>query len=452
MPGPRQKPSWTQDTAKTATPGGEELYRDGAEDTTELPVTSWFLRWAGAYWSPRTVPSYVNEKIAYFSLAAIGGAPVVAMALYGLPPHPLVVPAYFAGCGLAQRALLKAWPRNVCASSFPPLDGKVVIVTGGSSGLGRATCAGLLRRGATVVTTYHTSTAEATAEGIAALLPANLREADGKDLVEQGRLTAWPLDLADNKSIVKFANTVKQKFPRGVDVLVNNAGTRCGLECETVASGCERSVQVNCVGPFYLTELLAHSVQARGGRVVHLVSSNHRLAADYSLAMDPSRFVKFFCVNKYLTPGDPETFFGERLLRVSYFVRMCHVRSLADRGVNAVAVNPGHYVATQLRRHIYPTLGTQHFYKTLFLTMRTPKEGAQGVLHACAAPAGDPTLDLKGGYHYNCRAKPRGVSRFVPKMTDAVVNWLVQLCRMPLYRPPSFDKKPQDGASGSGPS
>lgn len=91
-----------------------------------------------------------------------------------------------------------------------PLAGRVVLVTGASSGIGRAIALGVAAAGADVVLTYRTRAADAgqVAEAIAAM---------------DRRATALPLDLADDASIATLATQAQAAFGR-VDAWINNAG------------------------------------------------------------------------------------------------------------------------------------------------------------------------------------------------------------------------------------
>ena len=91
-----------------------------------------------------------------------------------------------------------------------PLSGRVVLVTGASSGIGRAIAIGAARAGADVALTYRTSSAEA--QDVAHQV---------RDLGR--RAAALQLDLADVASISSVGEAARQVFGR-LDVWINNAG------------------------------------------------------------------------------------------------------------------------------------------------------------------------------------------------------------------------------------
>jgi 3-oxoacyl-[acyl-carrier protein] reductase len=89
------------------------------------------------------------------------------------------------------------------------VNGKVVLVTGAASGMGRATAHVFAREGAKVAATdVRAADTEAVAEAIRA---------------EGGRAEAWTLDVADPAAIARVIPEVAERFG-GLDIVVNNAG------------------------------------------------------------------------------------------------------------------------------------------------------------------------------------------------------------------------------------
>ena len=121
---------------------------------------------------------------------------------------------------------------------------RTALVTGASSGIGRATAATLVARGYRVLGTCRA--------------PAQLSDRlDGVDYL--------PLDLADERSIEALADRLA-----GVDVLVNNAGeSHSGPFEELPPDDLRRLFQVNVFGPVRLAQLAVPGMRARGyGRIV----------------------------------------------------------------------------------------------------------------------------------------------------------------------------------------
>jgi len=147
----------------------------------------------------------------------------------------------------------------------PDLSGKVAVVTGSNSGIGKQTALGLAELGATVV-----MTARDAQRGGDALEEVRLRS--GSDTVELA-----DLDLASLSSVRAFAASHLERHDR-LDILVNNAGLISGSRSET-ADGFEQMFGVNHLGHFLLTELLTERLVASApARVVIVSSFAHRLA------------------------------------------------------------------------------------------------------------------------------------------------------------------------------
>ena len=146
------------------------------------------------------------------------------------------------------------------------LDGKVAVITGGNSGIGKEAAIGLARQGA------HIVIAARNAAKAAAAVAEIEASADA-----QGRVETIPIDLASFASVHAFADAFNAKHDR-VDVLLNNAGVVLRKRVETV-DGHEMQFQVNHLGHFLLTELLHDSlVRAAPARVVNVSSYAHTTA------------------------------------------------------------------------------------------------------------------------------------------------------------------------------
>ena len=145
------------------------------------------------------------------------------------------------------------------------MHGKVVVITGANSGIGKETAVAVAGMGATtVLACRNPAKAEAAA--------AEVRASTGSDDVHIS-----DLDLADLASVRRCAEDLGHRWDR-IDVLVNNAGGVWSSRSET-AQGLEQTFGVNHVGPFYLTNLLLDRLGGRdGARIVNLSSFAHHFA------------------------------------------------------------------------------------------------------------------------------------------------------------------------------
>lgn len=146
------------------------------------------------------------------------------------------------------------------------LEGKIAVVTGAGSGIGRATAEALAAAGATVVCAdINRETGE---EAAAALRAAG------------GRADYRPVDLTDAGSIEAFAQEVAAKHG-AVDVLVNGAGWgKTHPFWEGTPELWERVIALNFVGPMRLTKALLPAMIERGsGKIVNISSDAGRVGS-----------------------------------------------------------------------------------------------------------------------------------------------------------------------------
>ena len=174
-----------------------------------------------------------------------------------------------------------------------------IIVTGGNSGVGRATAGAMVTAGHQVVIACRTLS-------------------KGYEAAEtmSGDVEVRELDLADLTSVRKFADTVDY-----VDVLVNNAGV-LGLPLTRTADGFESHMGTNHLGHFALTCLLGDRIR---DRVVAVASTNYTTAQ-----------IHFDDLNWERRRYHPFAAYGE-----SKLANLLFVRELTARGVTAYASDPG---------------------------------------------------------------------------------------------------------------
>lgn len=146
--------------------------------------------------------------------------------------------------------------------NYPPMQGKICLVTGATSGIGKATALGLARQGATVVMVGRNQ-----AKGEAARQ--EIQEASDNPAVDL--LLA---DLASQASIRQLAATFLERYEH-LHVLINNAGVFLTKRTLTV-DGLEMTFAVNHLAPFLLTHLLLDRLKASTpARIVNVCSGSH---------------------------------------------------------------------------------------------------------------------------------------------------------------------------------
>ena len=205
------------------------------------------------------------------------------------------------------------------------IDGAVVLITGGNTGIGKATAIALARKGARVVIACRdASRAKAAVDEI--------RRDSGRDDVEM-----IELDLARLSSVRRCAEEFSERFDR-LDVLVNNAGVALaqGPRQET-HDGIEMQLGVNHVGHFVLTNALLPLIRkSTPARILNLSSAGYMMAPDglnFDDLESKENYSGFFC-------------YGHSKLANIYFPTEL-ARRLDGEDILVNAVHPG-YVDTEL--------------------------------------------------------------------------------------------------------
>lgn len=149
-------------------------------------------------------------------------------------------------------------PKNSSAS----LAGKTCVITGATSGLGRAAARQIGALGATVILTgRNVEAGESVTAGI---------RRDSGVLAEFIRA-----DISSLAEVRKLAARISKAYPR-IDLLINNAGARFDRYQESV-DGVELTFATNHLGHFLLTHLLLDNLERSGaGRVISVASVAHR--------------------------------------------------------------------------------------------------------------------------------------------------------------------------------
>ena len=174
--------------------------------------------------------------------------------------------------------------------------GKIAVVTGATSGIGRATALAFVREGATVM-------------GIG-------RRAEALDDLSSGGIRTCRADLTSEADTEKAARTTLDDLG-GIDILVNAAGILAmGSVTDTTLEDYDRMMNINVRSVLHLMKLFLPSLTERKGNVVN-VSSVTGLRAFPGLLS--------YCVSKAAV---------DQLTR-------CTALELAPKGVRVNAVNPG---------------------------------------------------------------------------------------------------------------
>ena len=242
-----------------------------------------------------------------------------------------------------------------------PMAGEVVLITGGTGGIGKATAIGLATMGARVgITGRDLARAEEAA--------ADIRAASGNQGVD-----AFAADMTSQAEVRRLAAAVLNGYPR-LEVLINNVGGFWAHRHPT-ADGLERTFALNHLAPFLLTNLLLDRLKASAPARVVTVSSGAQ-------SMGRIDFDDLQGARSYS---------GQRAYNQSKLANVMFTNELARRlegsGVTATAVHPG------VVRTNFGAEDQAWFFAIISRAVRpllkTPAQGAQTPIYLASSPAVD---------------------------------------------------------------
>ena len=188
----------------------------------------------------------------------------------GLPKQTLLLTAAGFGFVLAARAAAR-WLRHY------DLRDKVVLITGGSRGLGLTMARQLLQHGAYVA--------------LCARDESELERARSDLCQDDGRVLTVPCDITDREQVLAMVDHIDHHFGR-IDVLINNAGTiQVGPVELMTLDDYEEAMEVHFWGPLYtILTVLPAMRQRREGRIVNIASIGGKMSVPHLLPYNASKF------------------------------------------------------------------------------------------------------------------------------------------------------------------
>ncbi|MET7860101.1 SDR family NAD(P)-dependent oxidoreductase [Streptomyces sp. NPDC005318] len=225
------------------------------------------------------------------------------------------------------------------------LEGKVILVTGASSGIGQATALALSKAGARIA--------------------AGARRTDRLKALAQdapGEILVLELDVTDQQSVQNAVTATVEHFG-ALDAVVNNAGIMLsGAILDADTTEWTRMVETNLLGSMYTVHAaLPHLLQSKGA-VVQVSSTSGRISSAASGVYAATKF--------------GITAFAEALRQ-----------EVTTQGVRVIVVEPG-FVSTELASHITDP-NIQAAAKNMAESMRTlqPEDIAGAIVYALTQPA-----------------------------------------------------------------
>lgn len=263
------------------------------------------------------------------------------------------------------------------------LDGAVALVTGGTSGIGKAIAEALLDAGASVVVgSRKAEKVEAAQKDLAA----------GRDA---SRIVALPLDVADPASIDNAVVACVAKFGR-VDILINCAGTNLKKPSLDITAEEHRWLfDVNYFGPFYACQAFCRQVIKQGPPVN---------SVDYSI-------VNVCSVTSFMALSEVTTYAASKGALLA-LTRQLAVEWPRLYGIRVNAIAPGFVPADQNRQILKSgDRGRRILENTPMQRFGTPEEIAGSVVYLCS-PAGrfvnGECVKVDGGFMINGVSDAKG--------------------------------------------
>ncbi|MFI5318352.1 MAG: SDR family oxidoreductase [Myxococcota bacterium] len=252
------------------------------------------------------------------------------------------------------------------------LASKTAVITGATSGIGRATALELARRGARLLLVgRNEQRSRETLEAIRAAAPKCDVELIRGDFATQAEVRRVGEELA--------------KRIDSLDLLINNHGVTM-MRRELTPDGFETTLAINHLGYFHLTGVLLPKLQRTpGARIVSVASEAHRFGA---LDLDDLHSEKFSAMRVYGKSKSANIHFTREL-----------ARRYGSPQLTINCVHPGG-VATNLGAGQGPWLDRLH--KLVMLFMKTPEQGAQTSIYAATSAE---AAGKNGAYYSDCKPK-----------------------------------------------
>lgn len=261
------------------------------------------------------------------------------------------------------------------------MKGKICLVTGATSGIGKATAVGLAGMGATVVIVGRNAVKTVAVVD-------EIKQRSGNNAVE-----ALIGDLSVMAEVRRVAADFKAKYPR-LDVLINNAG---GLfwKRQVTADGFEKTWALNHLNYFLLTNLLLDTLKASGhARIVNVSSDSHKGARlDFDDLQSEKSYAGFTAYSR------------SKLANVVFSYELA--RRLAGTGVTVNVLHPG-LVNTGFADNLGKVAAALYGFVMRFIAL-TPEQGAQTSVYLASSPDVE---GVTGQYWEKCKSLQSGKAAY----------------------------------------
>ncbi|MGH1488921.1 MAG: SDR family NAD(P)-dependent oxidoreductase [Acidimicrobiales bacterium] len=293
----------------------------------------------------------------------------------------------FTRAGFEARSKLNSWKQP------PQMSGQTALITGGTTGIGRATALGLMALGADVIITSRSKDrADSTA-------------AEFNEEASTGSARGLAVDTGDHDSVRELIDAVKASTDH-LDVLINNAGALTN-SYNADAAGTELTLSSHLIGPYILTLGLKDHM-ADGGRILWMSSGGM-----YTQGLDVETIE--------LSAASYKGAIAYAKAKRGQVELVTHLAPRWAPGIIMHSMHPG-WVDTP-----GVDAGLPGFGKVMGPTLRTAEQGADTMVWLAASGGND----AKPGSFFHDRS-PRSTSYIpgtgtTPGERQKLVNWLDKL-------------------------
>lgn len=255
------------------------------------------------------------------------------------------------------------------------LNGKICMITGANSGIGKATAISLAKLGASLVLVCRDQTRAEKAI-------TEIKEKTGNESID-----LILADLSSQKGIHNLVSEFKKRYDN-LHVLINNAGVNLHKQTLT-EDGIETTFAINYLAHFMLCNLLLDTLKnSVPARIVNVASSIQAKSFDFDDLNGDNHYRQLKA-------------YSQSKLAVVLFTYE-FARKIEGRGVSVNCLHPG-YVKTNMIRQFRPFV--KYFYHLIGLFMLTPKRGAKTSVYLASSPEVDGT----SGKYFKRRKEAKSV-------------------------------------------
>jgi retinol dehydrogenase-12 len=273
----------------------------------------------------------------------------------------------------------------------PDMTGKIVIVTGSNTGIGKVTALELLNRGAQVI--FASRDENKTLDVINSIEDPKIKR----------NASYIKLDVGNFESIQTFVEVFKSKY-NGLDILINNAGAT--FDKFQLKEEIEATTMTNHVGPVCLTAMLIDFINPRG-KVINVSSRGHKNVSmknlsylykenDFSNIKNSYEHLRLYCLSKL-----GNVYHAKSL--TEYFRR--NGKEIKTASLHPGLVNTDIFNTKRFSRPIVKFMFGL-LYPLLWLCSKDVFMGAQTTLHIAYMDYDDLT---SGAYFSNCSEEKLGL-------------------------------------------